>query len=174
MADGGTAGYVRRRGLTIEQQNAIDLLVTGITDAEAGAAVGVSRVTVSKSRTKDPFFQAELNRRRAELWAGSVDRLRNLLPAALDALEQEIRSGKNGWRAALEVVRVAGLDWSKEKTSIGSYLVGPTSPESIVDSLARARRPHPLDEFIQDAPVSEEERSSILAELERELADGKQ
>jgi hypothetical protein len=41
-----TESYEQLRGLTIEQQNAIDLLVTGATDIETASAVGVNRVTV--------------------------------------------------------------------------------------------------------------------------------
>lgn len=45
-----TTGYVRQHGLTIEQRNAIDLLVTGKTDTETADSVGVHRVTVTKWR----------------------------------------------------------------------------------------------------------------------------
>jgi transposase len=54
----GTNGYIRQRGLTIEQRNAIDLLVTGKTDTETAEAVGVHRVTVTKWRNADPLAPA--------------------------------------------------------------------------------------------------------------------
>jgi hypothetical protein len=96
--------------------------------------------------------------------------LRSLLPGAVDALEREIQSGKNGWRAALEVLRLVGLDRSGKKNSLGYYLIGQTDPDSIVDALARAKRPDPLDKFLNGEPVSETERLAVLAELEREIA----
>ena len=40
-----TTGYKRPHGLTIEQRNAIDLLVTGAVDRAVAEEVGVSRVT---------------------------------------------------------------------------------------------------------------------------------
>jgi hypothetical protein len=80
VAGKGTSGDNRRRGLSIEQRNAIDLLVQGKSDQETADAVGVNRVTVTKWRNYDPWFQAELNQRRQDGWGGSVDRLRGLLP----------------------------------------------------------------------------------------------
>jgi hypothetical protein len=46
----------------VQQENAIDLLVTGATDREAAESVKVHRVTVTKWRNYDPAFAAELNR----------------------------------------------------------------------------------------------------------------
>ena len=67
-------------------------------------------------------------------------------------------SGKNGWRAAVEIRRLSGLDRSgKDKQALGAYLVGSTDPDSIIESLARSRRPDPLDEFVKGPPVSEAE-----------------
>jgi hypothetical protein len=162
--------YKRQHGLTIEQQNAIDLLVQGETDAATAEVVRVNRSTVTKWRLYDPHFQAELNRKRTEVWGNSVDRLRGLLPRALDALEEELRGGKQRWRAAVEILRLSGLDRSGSKSSsLETYLVGPTEPQPIIDAAARARRPDPLREILDD-PVSERERLAVLRELEQHLA----
>ena len=75
-----TGRYKRRHGPTVEQLNAIDHLVHGATDQETAEAVGVHRVTVTRWRNYDVVFQAELNRRRREVWQVSTDRLRALLP----------------------------------------------------------------------------------------------
>jgi hypothetical protein len=88
-----TNGYIRQRGLTLEQQNAIDLLIAGKTDTETASAVGVHRVTVTKWRNYDPWFQAELNRRRQEVWGAASERLRAMLPKALDAFDAEFTNG---------------------------------------------------------------------------------
>lgn len=82
-----------RRGLTLKQENAIDMLVTGATNSEVAEAVGVNRVTVTRWRLYDPRFEAELNTRRKALWGSAVDRLRALLPRAIDALEAELDAG---------------------------------------------------------------------------------
>jgi hypothetical protein len=104
----GQKRYKREQGLTIEQLNAIDILITGKSDQAVADAIGVSRPTVTSWRLYDPHFQAELNRRRKEVWGASVDRMRTLLPKAFDTLERAIDEGS--YRAALELIKLAGLD----------------------------------------------------------------
>lgn len=167
-----TNSYKRLHGLTIAQENAIDLLVTGATDGETAETTGVNRVTVTKWRLYDPHFQAELNRRRKEVWGSAVDRPRTLLPRALDALEEELRTGNNRLRAAVAVLQLSGLDrGGPKKSGLDSYMVGSTDAQSIIDSRARARRPDPLQEILSDEPVTETERAAVLEELEHQLAD---
>lgn len=67
----GQKKYKREQGLTIEQLNAIDVLITGKSDQAVADAVGVSRPTVTSWRLYDPYFQAELNKRRRETWGCS-------------------------------------------------------------------------------------------------------
>jgi transposase len=52
------------RRLSVEQENAIDLLVMGVTDREAAQKAGIARETISRWRNDNPYFLAELNRRR--------------------------------------------------------------------------------------------------------------
>jgi hypothetical protein len=85
--NGGTNGYKRQHGITVKQENALDLLIQGATHQEAAEAAGVARATVSKWMALDVYFQAELNRRRREIWGTSLDRLRSMVPRALDALD---------------------------------------------------------------------------------------
>ena len=47
--------------LSIEQQNAIDLLITGKSDGETARLVGVARQTVWNWRNNDTLFYTELN-----------------------------------------------------------------------------------------------------------------
>ncbi|MEH7558846.1 hypothetical protein V7165_26250, partial [Priestia megaterium] len=70
-----TKSYKREQGLTIEQLNAIDLLVGGKTDQEVADKINVNRVTVTKWRNYDIYFQAELNKRRKEIWGASIDKM---------------------------------------------------------------------------------------------------
>ena len=100
--------YKREQGLTIEQLNAIDMLITGQSDQAVADAVGVSRPTVTSWRLYDPYFQAELNKRRKEVWGAATDRMRALLPKALDVIEKAIDEGS--YRAALELIKLAGLN----------------------------------------------------------------
>jgi hypothetical protein len=70
------------------------------------------RVLVSEWRNHNGAFQATLNERRKELWSSVTDRLRSLLPPALDLLEREIRQGNV--KAAMVLIRAVGLDLSAE------------------------------------------------------------
>jgi hypothetical protein len=167
MARKGTSGYNRPRGLSIEQRNAIDLLVQGKSDQETADAVGVNRVTVTKWRNYDPWFQAELNQRRQDVWGGSVDRLRGLLPRALERIEQEL-DGPNGWRVALHLLKIVGLDTERGKT-YGTIGIGPSSPEKIIDEEVRRRRGSIVDILgdIGEPTITDADRRQVLADFER-------
>lgn len=90
---------------------AVDLLATGATVTATAKAVSTSRQTVSDWLNNNPAFKAELNLRRAELWAQSCDRLRALLPVALDRIEAALQSdGPDGLTAALALVRMAKVE----------------------------------------------------------------
>jgi hypothetical protein len=168
-AASATTDYKRQQGLTIEQQSAIDLLLTGKTDRETADAVGVNRVTVTKWRLYDPWFRAALNRRRQETWGAAVDRLRSLLPVALDVLEDELQNGAEPGKTALAVLRLAGLDRQQPAVNLGSYLIGLTDAEEILDELARRRSPGSLENILHPPPT-DRERVAALAELEARAA----
>jgi hypothetical protein len=55
--------------LSVEQENAADVLWTGKTDREAAEAVGVSRWTVQQWRTQHPLCMATFEQKRAEVGA---------------------------------------------------------------------------------------------------------
>jgi hypothetical protein len=137
MKTNGTPVYTRqhKRGLTLPQQSAIDLLVTGKTDTEVAELLRLSRTCVTKWRLYDPVFQAALNRCRAEVWGQGIDRLRALIPQALDALAEELQraDSPNRFKAALEVLRLARLPG-------GTAGIGPDDPEQIVRGVVKARR----------------------------------
>ena len=112
-----------RPALTPQQELAVDLLASGRTVTEAAATVGVARQTVSEWLNRSPEFRAGLNERRQELWAATGDRLRGLLPDAVDALAGELRGGSR-LRAAALVLRACGADGLVAP-------VGSTDPEEI-------------------------------------------
>lgn len=127
-----TNDYKRERGLTIHQLNAIDLLVIGKTDKEVADLVAVNRVTVTKWRNYDIYFQAELNKRRKEVWNTSIDRIRNLVPKAIERLEQEIEA-ENSWKVALEIVKIAGISSNDVKH------IGKEDPNQILSEMAQQK-----------------------------------
>lgn len=137
-----------------------------MTDREAAEAAGVNRVTVTNWRNHSPLFAAELNRRRQELWACSADRLRSLLPRALDTLDEEMKTGKDRARIALEVLRLAGFERVAGKGgTLERYNVGPTTAEAFIDAHARGQRPDPFSEIVDGEAVTEAERRAAADRL---------
>jgi len=103
---------VKTRPLSIEQENAIELLLCGKSDREVAEAVGVTRQTVWEWRNRNPEFIAALNARRQEVWGSHVERLRQLVTKAIDVLEENL-DGKAGAKlqqeAAVHILRAVGL-----------------------------------------------------------------
>ena len=101
----------KTRQLSIQQQNAIDLLVQGKSDRETAEAIGVSRQTVTNWRNNNPVFIAELNKQRKAVWGAQVDRIRYLISAALDVLEEDLQDTKNKHlrqKAAIHILQAVG------------------------------------------------------------------
>jgi hypothetical protein len=95
------------RNLSVEQLNAIDILVQGKTDQETALAVGVARETVTRWRNDNPYFAAELNKQRKLIWGTNQDRLRSLTTKAVDTIETALDAGDS--KAAVEVLKAVGL-----------------------------------------------------------------
>jgi hypothetical protein len=93
--------------LTIEQENAIDLLITGKSDRDTAEAVGVNRMTVWQWRHEHPVFMATLERRRAEVWRQPQERLRALLAKSVENLAAAVEDGD--LKASIEVLKAVGM-----------------------------------------------------------------
>jgi hypothetical protein len=147
--------------LNHRQLTAVDALLGGANDEEAAAAAGVHRVTVNRWKNHNFYFVAELRARRGELWESAVERLRALLPKAIDRLEREIADGPDGLRAALELVKLTGL---AERRAGG----GPVDPQGVFDEMIREKRRRSDDEVLSDyvhGPITAEERVDMVKEL---------
>ncbi|HQB08175.1 MAG TPA: hypothetical protein PK712_09965, partial [Rectinema sp.] len=105
--------------LTPEQLNAIDLLILGKTDREVSEIVGVRRETITKWH-KNPFFTAELNVKREELWRDSKLRLKSLAHEAVNILTNGLHSSdeKIAITAAVHILKTVGLYDGEWKNSI--------------------------------------------------------
>jgi hypothetical protein len=158
---------ITRHELSVVQLNAVDLLVTGKTDQETAEAVGVTRQTVNGWRNANPYFQAELNRRRQDLWGVMVDQLRGLLPRAVAVLAEELDRGTDRAGVALSILRLGGVDRTRAPQKLDKFLVGPTDPEAIIDAEVRRRRPDNAVYFRDIADghgaITEDEREEVLA-----------
>jgi hypothetical protein len=110
--------------LSAQQLAAVDMLSTGASITATAEAVGVTRQTVSEWANRDPQFRAALNRRRAEVWAEQKDRVRALLPKAVERIERAFQADDgDSLRAALALLKLAGLGELHE--------TGPTDPETV-------------------------------------------
>jgi hypothetical protein len=108
--------------LTPQQETAVDLLAFGATITDAAATVKVSRQTVSEWRNHHAGFQAVLNARRRELFAENQERLRSLVPKALETLEGSLGDERQAMATAVHILKAAGLYGLPEPS--GSIHVG--------------------------------------------------
>src|SRR5688500_20100455 len=107
--------------LTIEQENAVDSLITGATDAETAARVGVTRTTISEWR-HNPLFVATLEQRRAELWRAPQEKLRSLAMKDVEKLAVAIESGD--LKASVDILQFIGIYYAVEQ-------IGDTDNETV-------------------------------------------
>jgi len=110
--------------LTPQQETAVDLLASGKTLTDTAKALEVTRQTVSEWFNHHAGFQAALNSRRQELWVGMTNRLRGLLPKALEVLQSELE-GEHPLPAAVHVLKACGLYGN----------ISPLGPTEVEDAL---------------------------------------
>jgi hypothetical protein len=159
-----------RRALSEQQQAAVELLAAGKTDKEAASALNLPGDSVVKWHKHDPVFQTALNARRTEAWRAGIDRLRSMVPKALDALADELARSDNPARCkiALDMLRLAKL------TDISPQ--GPEEPEAVVRLAVNRERQAargPLDDLSErhkGLPGYEEHLAQKWAELEKKAA----
>jgi hypothetical protein len=150
----------RAQQLSAKQLLCVDLLAAGCSDRQAAEEVAVDRATVWRWRTSDAAFQAELNARRQELWEATADRLRALLPRALDVIEDAIVGGDRN--TAIGFIRLVGVG------DIHLGRIGPTDASVIAETREgeRSRR----DQERAEAEVRAAERRAEF-DLRRSLAE---
>ncbi len=126
--------------LTPQQLQAIDFLMLGYSHRQVGESVGLSRETITRWMLYHPGFQAEINRRRREMAENSLDRLRDLLPKALDTIEDALddENNQNRCKIALELLKTAG----PLSFPVVRFVTGPIDANSII--LDRTREEHDL------------------------------
>ena len=98
--------------------NAIDLLVTGSSDKEVADKVGVDRSTVTRWRNYHPAFIAELNVQREALWGTAKEKLRSLMPEAVDVVAEAIRDNENPNRVKVAIELLRSVKMSETVSNI--------------------------------------------------------
>jgi hypothetical protein len=158
------------RPLTVEQETAIDALLTGKSDREAAEIAGCSRWAVQGWRTSNPLFMATLHQRRETLFSSAVDRLRSLLSKALDNISGAIESGDVPSSFAL--LKATGVHGFCPPT-------GEMDPQKLFDDivlrlLAKEKIPGKLDDMLiklNQNPVERQREEEIRNELRAEFGD---
>lgn len=157
--------------LSIEQQNAIDLLILGKSDQEVADTIGRDRSTIWEWRTGHPLFCATLERRRAEVWRQPQERLRSLLSKAVENVAALVESGD--YDASIELLKITGM-----YRGLANH-IGEQDPEKVFDAIVERRLaaehiPDELDKLIStlsENPRKTWRKAEIVEELLREYGE---
>jgi hypothetical protein len=133
--------------LGVEQQTALELLLTGKSIAETARSAGVSRVAIYRWLKHDAAFQAAYNQWHDQLQESCRSRLQALTDKATDALEKALEAGDA--RAALQLLK--GMGMIKER------MPGPTEPEEVEKVLAMDEKRRELKLRRERARLREDE-----------------
>lgn len=186
MTQNGTKRHTFSRvtTLSIEQENAINLLLTGASDQSVSSRLKVGRSTLHRWRNYHPLFIAELSRRRTAGRESSLDTVRSLVPRAAETLRDQIVNGDG--HLALAFLHRAGVFGTREAGPIFHADNGPSDIDSVVDEEVRRRRaagrlPTPAASqptngsasgaggekpvSVVEPPITDEERDAVFADL---------
>ena len=107
------------RNLSIQQKNAIDLLIVGQTDGEVAQTIGVSRQTINQWKNQDAVFVAEMNRKRKNIWECQQERLRSVVEKSIDVLIEDMSGDDLKLRqsAAIHILKAVKLYGTDQKPS---------------------------------------------------------
>jgi hypothetical protein len=122
----------RWKPLSPAQEAAITLYLAGRSDAEVAAAVGVTRQTCNEWRHQHVVFRAELEKRRADLWRSSAERLRSGITQAIENLLGAVEAGD--LKASLALLKAVDL--------YGDSAINPIQaldPETLIRQQAEAQ-----------------------------------
>lgn len=150
----------------------IDVLLLGKSDREAAEIVGCSRWSVQQWKTAHPVFMSTLERRRAEIWGTTGERLRSLMAKAVDNLEAALASGDV--KVSIELLRITGMYGGVVN------VLSETDPEKIIKKQAEAQVK--AEGILEDStetmliamtknPVYLRRLAEIEAELRREFGE---
>ena len=98
--------------LTVMQEKAIQLLITGGSDQAVADELDIARQTVNNWRHNDAAFAARFNAERQALWSTHREKLRSLVAQAVDVLAEDMETRlepKLRQSAAIHVLKAVGL-----------------------------------------------------------------
>ena len=98
--------------LTVMQEKAIQLLMTGLSDQAVADELGIARQTVNNWKHNDAAFAARFNAERQALWSTHGEKLRSLVSQAVDVLAEDMAATlepKLRQSAAIHVLKAVSL-----------------------------------------------------------------
>jgi DNA-binding CsgD family transcriptional regulator len=146
-----TAPTFKPRALTMTEQNAIDLLITGKSDGEVGEVLGLDRGTIWRYRHRNPIFMAELERRRAEVWRAPQERLRSLMSKAVENIAALVETGN--YDASIDLLKITGMHGGLVN------FIGEQDPAKLIEGIVDARI------AADGIPKTEHESMSMMLDL---------
>jgi hypothetical protein len=160
-----TSAHFQPDPLSVEQMNAIDLLIQGKPDQEVADIIGRDRITLWRWKTRVPLFAATLAIRREEVFAVALHRLRNLLGKAIDNIAGDIEAGDV--KSSFELVKATGLHGFCPPT--GETNVQVIAERMMLEIIAREHIPERSFDLIDIDKNQryEERKQEILEELGR-------
>jgi len=126
-----TKDDIKKKELSINQEQAIHLLLTGLNDKEVAAELEIARQTVTNWRNHDSTFIASLNSERKQAWQANQERLRSLVARSIDVLTNCLESENERIRQSTAVQVLKVCDTQNLAPS------GWTQPELIEDDFER-------------------------------------
>ena len=125
-----TKDDIKKKELSITQQQAIHLLLTGLNDKEVATELEIARQTVTNWRNHDSTFIASLNSERKQAWQANQERLRWLMDRAIGVLSDSLDSENERLRqsTAVQILKIC------DKRNLAPS--GWTQPERIEDDWA--------------------------------------
>lgn len=129
--------------LTLQQEKAITLLLSGKSITEVAKELGVTRQTIWEWKKKNRYFIAEFNQRKEELFSSQSERLFSMVQKALNVVEEVLEKSEDGnlrLRAALTLLR--NLEIAHEP--------GPTTPEEVEKAMLREEARKKSEERLEE------------------------
>ncbi|HEV7302493.1 MAG TPA: prolyl oligopeptidase family serine peptidase [Tepidisphaeraceae bacterium] len=143
--------------LTERQRTAVALLLVGENDSVVAGRLGVHRNTISRWRSQNPVFIAELHRRQHEMFEALVGRVRKLAMKSMQTIDTALSDNGAAYdpaaqRLAVSVLRGTGAFKQAQPS-------GAQDLSAVLNAQVRATRA-PAQ---RNEPVTDDERDAILA-----------
>jgi hypothetical protein len=160
-----TKNHVSGGGNLLQERHsvAIDALLSGSTTIDAALAAGVQRETVSRWRHANPFFIAELNRRRFEIRESTKAGIAAMISDAEAALRASLQNPETSPNAVLQ--SMCGL-LPKLYAAVGEWECGRIDADAVAEGMIEAPS---LKDILPGYDLDREAVSNFLEQSARDL-----